>query len=148
MSFLPYHKGGTLMALNSYEDVKKHLNSILTANGQMSDTQHAPHRDWWNSMTHEQFTTGNVPGVKDPATGQPMPILVVGSSSKSNIILALQGTPNTPFDPNSGAFGPMPADGPPFFDPVTQIQPLADWIDAGCPNKSSVSVDDGRAEIY
>lgn len=124
------------MALNSYEDVKNHLNSILTANAQMSSTQHAPHHDWWNSMTYEQFTTGNVPGVSDPDTGQPMPILVAGNSSKSNIILALQGTPNTPFDPNSGAFGQMPADGPPFFDPATQIQPLADWIDAGCPNGS------------
>jgi hypothetical protein len=120
------------MTLNSYEEVKNHLNTILTANGQLSDTQHAPHHDWWNSMTHQEFTTGNVPGVSDPVTGKPMPILVVGNSSQSNLILALQGAVNTPFDPNSGAFGQMPADGPPFFDPA-QIQPLADWIDAGCP---------------
>jgi len=124
------------MALNSYEDVKKHLNSILTTNGQMSDTQHAIHGDWWNSMSYEQFITGNVPHVNDPDTQQPMPILVVGNSAESNIILALQGAPNTPFDPDSGGIGQMPADGPPFFDPATQIQPLADWIDAGCPNGS------------
>lgn len=63
-----------------------------------------------------------------------MPILIVGNSSQSNLILALQGAANTPFDPNTGDFGQMPADGPPFFDPETQIKPLADWIDAGCPN--------------
>ena len=124
------------MTLKSYEDVKNHLNNILTANGQMSDTQHAPHHDWWNNMTFEQFITGSVPGVKDPQTGQPMPILVVGNAAQSNLILALQGAPGTPFDPNSGAFGPMPADGPPFFDQASQIQPLSDWIDAGCPNSN------------
>jgi hypothetical protein len=138
------------MTLNSYEDVKNHLNNILTANGQLNDTKHAPHHDWWNNMTYEQFTTGNVPGVSDPDTGQPMPILVVGNSSKSNIILALQGAPNTPFDPNSGSIGQMPADGPPFFDPATQIQPLADWIDAGCPNGDQVhfAKGGGRPEVY
>jgi len=121
------------MTLNTYEDVKNHLNSILTANGQLTDTQHSPHRDWWNNMTHKEFTTGNVPGVKDPDTGNPMPILIVGDSAHSNLILALEGAANTPFDPASGAFGQMPADGPPFFDPANQIKPLADWIDAGCP---------------
>ena len=123
------------MALNNYEDVKNHLNTILTKNDQLSETQAAPHGDWWNSMTFEQFTTGNVPRINDPATGRPMPILIVGNSAQSNLILALQGAPNTAFDPNSGAFGPMPATGPPYFDPATEINPLADWIDAGCPNK-------------
>lgn len=138
------------MALNSYEDVKNHLNSILAANGQLSDTQHAPHGDWWNSMTYEQFITGNVPGVNDPNTGQPMPILILGNSSESNLIISLQGKPKTPFDPDSGAFGQMPADGPPFFDPATQIQPLADWIDAGCPNggEEEFNGGGGRPEVY
>jgi hypothetical protein len=112
------------MTLKSYEDVKNHLNNILTAKGQMTDTQHSPHRDGWNNMTFEQFITGNVPGVKDPTTGQPMPILVVGNAAQSNLILALQGAPGTPFDPNSGAFGQMPADGPPFFDQARKFNPF------------------------
>ena len=119
--------------LNSYDDVKNLLNGILTANNQMNDTEHAPHQAFWNSMTYQQFISGDVPGVNDPNTGLPMPILVKGNSSQSNIVMALRGTPGSPFDPNSGAIGQMPADGPPFFS-ADQIQPLADWIDAGCPD--------------
>ena len=40
--------------------------------------------------------------------------------------------PGTIFDPNSGAFGQMPANGPPFFS-ASQIKAIAGWIDAGCP---------------
>jgi hypothetical protein len=121
------------MALNSYDDVKNYLNGILNANNQMNDTENAPHKVFWDNLSYEEFVTGNVPGVTDPDNGQPMPILVKGSSAKSNIILALQGAPGTPFDPNSGSIGQMPADGPPFFT-KDQIQPLADWIDAWCPD--------------
>ncbi|MFL6332942.1 MAG: hypothetical protein ACJ754_06305 [Pyrinomonadaceae bacterium] len=132
------------LTLNSYADVQKHLNDILTANGQVNDTKHAPHKDWWNSVTYEQFVSGNVPGVSDPNTGQPMPILVKGDAAQSNIILALQGTPGTVFDNNSGAIGQMPADGPPFFT-QEQIQPLIDWINAGCPNGE---LPPERGEVY
>lgn len=116
--------------LNSYEDVKNHLNQILTANDQMGATQFAPHGDWWNSMTYEEFVSGNVPG--DIGSDQPMPILVRGNSAQSNIVMALQGTAGTPFDPETGSIGQMPASGPLFTK--DQIQPLADWIDAGCPD--------------
>lgn len=121
------------LTLTSYADVQKHLNDLLTANGQLNDTNHAPHKDWWNSMTYEQFVSGSVPGVADPNTGQHMPILAKGDAAQSNIILALQGAAGTVFDNNSGAIGQMPADGPPFFT-QEQIQPLIDWINAGCPN--------------
>lgn len=122
-----------VITLNSYADVQKHLNDILIANGQMNDTKRAPHKDWWNSMSYQQFVSGNVPGVSDPNTGLPMPILVKGNAAQSNIILALQGAPGTVFNNNSGAIGQMPADGPPFFT-QEQIQPLIDWINAVCPN--------------
>jgi len=36
------------------------------------------------------------------------------------------------FDPATGAFGQMPANGPPMFTPG-QIKAIADWVDAGCP---------------
>lgn len=120
------------MVLNSFIDVQQYLTKILTTNNQMGDTQSAPHGAFFNNLTYQQFVTGNVPNITDPNSGGPMPILVKGNAAQSNIILALQGAPNTPFDPNSGAFGQMPADGPPFFT-AAQIQPLADWINAGCP---------------
>ena len=127
--------------ITNYAQLQTYLNTTLsslissqTGNNELEDTQtQSPHLDFWNSMTYQQFITGNVPHVSDPNTGKPMPILVVGNSASSNIIMALRGTPGTPFDPNNGAFGQMPADGPPFFSPQ-QIQPIADWIDNGCKN--------------
>ena len=85
-------------------------------------------------MTYTQFTTGNVPGVKepnDPTKG--MPILKIGDSKNSNIILALSGS-----GPIFGPPGPPPTIGPmpPFPPPALpdpQIKALADWIDAKCP---------------
>jgi hypothetical protein len=61
-----------------------------------------------------------------------MPILLKGNSAQSNIIIALRGTLGSPFDPNTGAFGQMPADGAAFLT-EERIAPLAAWIDAGCP---------------
>ena len=126
------------MTLTSYEEVQAYLTKILTnnisstGNNEESDSENAPHGDFWNTLSYSELVNGNVPNVSDPNTGQPMPILIIGNSAQSNIILALQGAPGTPFDPNTGAFGQMPGDGPPFFT-TDQIQPLADWIDAGCP---------------
>jgi hypothetical protein len=116
--------------LKTYADVQKFIASVLTANGESA--ANAPHGTFWSSLSYTQFVTGNVPGVTNPDTGLPMPILVKGSSAQSNIILALQGAAGTPFDPNTGSFGQMPADGPPMFT-ADQIQSLANWIDAGCP---------------
>jgi hypothetical protein len=115
--------------LNHYSEVQAFISSILKANGESA--AHAPHKDFWSTLSYDQFVKGNVPGVKDPNTGLPMPILVSGNSAASNIIMALRGTPGTAFDPN-GAFGQMPADGPPMFTD-NQIQSIADWIDAKCP---------------
>ncbi len=127
--------------ISSYAELQSYLNALLTSlistqtgDNELQDTKtQSPHRDFWNTLTFQQFVTGNVPGVTDPNTGKPMPILVKGNASQSNFIKALQGAPGSPFDPNTGAFGQMPADGPPFLS-VDQIQPIADWINAGCPD--------------
>jgi hypothetical protein len=116
--------------LNHFPEVQKFIADILTANGESA--AHAPHKNFWATLTYDQFVNGNVPGVADPNTGQPMKILVSGNSAASNLILSLQGAAGTPFDPNTGAFGQMPADGPPMFTP-DQIQSIANWIDQGCP---------------
>lgn len=116
--------------LDHYADVQNFITSILKANGE--DSSNAPHKDFWATLSYDDFVGGNVPGVTDPATGQGMPILVKGNSAKSNIILALQGAKGTVFDPDTGAFGQMPANGPPMFT-ADQIQSIADWIDRNCP---------------
>ena len=118
--------------ITSYSQLGPYIDGILQANGEMAGVAGSPHQAFWSTLSYDQFVNGNVPGVTDPNTGQPMPILVKGNSKASNFILALQGAPNTPFDPNTGAFGPMPANGPPYFT-AEQIAPIAEWIDAGCP---------------
>ncbi len=124
-----------MTVINSYEELKQHLNAILQTNGQDGDTRRAPHRDFWNSMTYEEFTTGHVPRISDPDTGNPMPILVVGKPSDSILIKALRAT--GPFDPISGSFSQMPASGPPYFTD-DQIKPIEAWIAAGCPNNQLI----------
>jgi hypothetical protein len=85
-----------------------------------------PHHAFWTTLNYKDFTTGNVPGVGS------YPILVIGNAANSNLVQALQGV-GPLFNPNSGTFGQMPADGPPFFT-AEQVQPIIDWINAGCPN--------------
>jgi hypothetical protein len=116
--------------LDHYADVQQFIIAIMKANGLGSSG--APHKDFWATLSYDAFVNGPVPGVSDPDTGLPMPILVKGNSAKSNLILALRGTPGTAFDAATGAFGQMPANGPPFFT-VDQINSIADWIDCNCP---------------
>jgi hypothetical protein len=118
------------VVITSYAQLQQYIDGILSANGDLPVGQ--PHKQFWDTMTYEQFTTGTVPGVGDPNNNnQPMKILVVGNSKASNLILALTGAPGTVFDPATGAIGQMPANGTPFT--VVQIAPIAAWIDAGCP---------------
>jgi len=114
------------MALTSFADVKNSINTILTQNKEAAGVAGAPHGAFWSKLTYQQFTKGNVPGVDPPA-----PILVVGNSGQSNIILALKGV-GPLFDPDAGTYGPMPGNGPPFFTDA-QISEIAGWIDSGCP---------------
>lgn len=116
--------------LTSYPQVQQFISQILTANNQTGDVANAPHKAFWSNLTYSQFVSGNVPGVADPNTGKPMPILVKGNSAQSNIIMALRGV-GPLFDAN-GSYGQMPADGPPFFTD-DQITSIANWIDANCP---------------
>ncbi len=117
--------------LKSYAQVQAFIAKVLTDNGEQGGVPGSPHGAFWSKLTYEQFVNGSVPGVKDPSTGQPLSILVKGNSTKSNLILALQGKGSL-FDPNTGAFGQMPANGPPMFT-TDQIAQIAGWIDNGCP---------------
>jgi hypothetical protein len=116
--------------ITSFDQLRQHIDGILTANGDLPVG--GPHKQFWDTMTFDDFKNGNVPHVLDPMTQQPMKILVVGNSAASNLILALRGAPGTVFDPNTGAFGQMPFGGTAFTQ--EQVKPIADWIDANCPN--------------
>jgi hypothetical protein len=108
------------MALNSFADVQAFISQVLTNNGE--DASGAPHGNFWNTCTYDDFTKGKVPGVDS------VPILVVGDADSSNIIQALLGTGQFA----NGSYPRMPAGGPTYFTP-DQIAEIAAWIDNGCP---------------
>jgi hypothetical protein len=112
-----------------------YIDGILQQNNEAGGVAAAPHKNFWDTLNYNEFTTGNVPGVNS-GPNPPYPILVVGDGANSNFVLALQGAGQL-FDNNTGAFGQMPANANPpampFFT-AAQIQPIIDWINNGCPN--------------
>lgn len=126
------------MPIQHYHELQTFINDIMRRNissqtnrPELEDALDTRHGAFWN-LPYNDFINGNVPKVKDPDTGLPMRILIPGSSAQSNIILALKGAPGSPFDPETGNFTQMPADGPPMFTDA-EIAEIADWIDRGCP---------------
>jgi hypothetical protein len=121
---------GAATSITSFAQLQSFINQVLTANNEWAGVSDSPHLAFWTTLSYQQFVTSNVPGVTDPNTGSPMPILVKGSSATSNLILALQGV-GPDFGPDGG-IGQMPSNGPPFFT-TDQIASIAAWIDNGCP---------------
>jgi len=111
--------------LKNYAEVKKLLDDFVVTNG--VPIQFAPHGDFWNTMTHAQFTTGTIPGVPGM-----LKVLITKNSKESNLIMALRGTKDTIFDPVTGSIGRMPTSGPFMSD--EDINSIAYWIDQGCPD--------------
>jgi hypothetical protein len=109
------------MPITSYAQLQTFISQTMTALG--ASAQFAPHGEFWNDLSYEQFVNGNVPGVPGPA----VKILVVGNSVGSAFIQALRGEGIF-----AGPFNRMPSGGP-YFTPA-QIDEIAGWIDAGCPN--------------
>ena len=84
----------------------------------------APHHAFWETLTYDEFTTGNVPGVQ-PA----FKILEKSDSANSTIIQILKGTGKA-----AEYFGQMPQPNPPYNpEQDSTVADLAAWIDAGCP---------------
>ena len=112
-----------------------YIDGILQQNNEAGGVAVAPHRNFWDTLSYTEFTTGSVPGVNF-GPSPPYPILTVGDGANSNLVLALQGT-GPLVDNDTGAFGRMPANANPperpFFSAM-QIQPIIDWINKGCPN--------------
>ena len=114
-----------MATLTNYSEVQAALNAFVQAAGVTPGL--APHGAFWNSLTYEQFTTGNVPGNIVPG---PWKILVCGDSKASNIIQILSG-----YGDAYNNFGQMPQPNPPYNpEQATLITELAAWIDAKCPN--------------
>jgi hypothetical protein len=67
--------------IKNYSDLGTYINSILSANG--DSPVGGPHAQFWDTLTYNEFISGNVPGVADATTMQPWKILVVGNSAAS-----------------------------------------------------------------
>ena len=119
------------ITIKNYTDLQSVLNALIDVNG--LPVGQASHQAFWNTLSYDDFINGNVPGVPGP-----FKILQVGNASASNIIMALSGTPGSPFDPNSGTIGQMPQPNPPYNSNTPAqsdvITALSDWINQGCPN--------------
>lgn len=125
------------VTINNYADLQAALTALVTNN----DLQigQAPHRAFWESMSYEDFISGNVPGVSDPSPPHdPYKIVDPGNAANSTIYQALSGAAGTVFDPNTGDFGQMPQPSAPYNSvPPLQsdiIAALETWINDGCPN--------------
>jgi len=117
--------------LNNFADVQKFITDVLAQNNNSGSPAHSPHKAFWSTMTYDDFVNGNVPGGVTDDAGNPIPILVKGDSASSNIILALSGT-GPLFGPAD--IGVMPPKPNTAFTP-DQINSIANWIDAHCPNQ-------------
>jgi hypothetical protein len=113
-----------------------YVNSILQQNNLAYGVARAPHANFWDSLSYREFTTGDVPGLKNFGPMSSYRILVTGDGTNSNFVLALQGI-GPLFDDITGVFGRMPPNavppGRPFFTDA-QIDPIIHWINRGCPN--------------
>lgn len=123
--------------LKSFADVQALLDGFIKRNN--IPIQNAPHGAFWKTnpttnkpVTYKDFTEGDIPNVTDPATGNPLKILKKMDSKNSNLIMALRGTKGSIFDPDTGTIGRMPPSGPFMVD--SDIDRLAAWIDANCPD--------------
>lgn len=119
-----------MATINSYAELQQYLDNFLQTNNETPVGP--PHKAFWDTMLYKDFISGNVPGINPPVK-----ILVVGNGLGSNLVQALMGV-GPLFDPNSGKYGQMPANGPPYFQdagptPGPLVQPIIDWINNGCP---------------
>jgi hypothetical protein len=113
------------MPLKSFSEVQSFLSKVVAESNLVNEMPLSPHKDFWNHLTYDQFVTGNMPNLKIPIR-----ILVKGDSASSNLILSLKAE-GPLFNRETGKPGPMPPKGPMFTS--EQIEELAGWIDAGCP---------------
>jgi hypothetical protein len=105
--------------MKRYEKVKQILDALVA--GQSI----GGHGAFWRGLTHADFLTHHVFGQQ---------LVQPGNSAQSSLILALRA--QAPFGSDVGTTGAyfrrMPAGRPAAV--ASQIEYIADWIDAGCPD--------------
>ena len=62
----------TITPLNSYAEVQAFITQVMTQNNEEAGVPNSPHGAFWANLSYTDFVDGNVPGVTDPTTGQPM----------------------------------------------------------------------------
>lgn len=105
--------------VQTYADVQTMFTQYVALNA--VNINNSPHKNFWATMTYDQFTTGNVPNVG-------VKILECGNSAKSNLVQILSGSITA-----GGGIAEMPAGGPYF--PEEQVKSFAKWVDNGCKEK-------------
>lgn len=110
-----------MSTLNNYADVQRALNDFCNHVG--VDPTAAPHGDFWNTMSYNDFVTGDIPRFKG------VKVLVVGDAANSNIIQILKG-----IGEQADNYGAMPP-GVPENQKADIIATLSDWIVRKCPNR-------------
>ena len=129
------------VSINSYAELQTVLNDFVNSAGVTPGL--APHGVFWESLTYQEFVGGNVPNVGNYKIVDP------GNAAQSNIIQALSGTPNSPFDPNSGSIGQMPQPSPPYDGASPSqsdvIAALSTWINNGCPEFGTAAAEEEAA---
>jgi len=108
-------------SIKNYKELQILLNSFVGVNSLSPGI--APHGVFWNTLTYDQFVTGNVPNIG-------VPILVKGNSAESNLVQVLDGT-STQFPQMPQPSPPYNANSPSQDDVINQVSA---WIDANCPN--------------
>jgi len=121
-----------MASIHSFEELQDYLTGWLAEHGKSADRSR--HKAFWDTMTYQEFITKDVPrfpGVK---------ILIKGDGLPSQIVQSLLGV---------GLFGPdgeyprMPRGGP--YMSYSEIQPIIDWINNGCPEFATRSEEGGES---
>ncbi|PHR36694.1 MAG: hypothetical protein COA38_01320 [Fluviicola sp.] len=108
-----------IRSINSYADVQSMFDDYVRFNGLGGKVQgSSPHKAFWSSLSYDDFTTGNVPGVGG------VKICDCGNADSSNIYNILKGS-------ITGGYPRMPGGGP--FFPEAQIDSFGVWINNNCP---------------
>lgn len=100
------------------------VQALLDASIGGAEAEIGAHRAFWRGIARDQFVTKRVFGKT---------VVVPGDSGSSNLIKALRG--EDPFGSDIGTPGATIARMPARMDPMPacDIDSIAAWIDAGCP---------------